>query len=543
MRKALEKITKLHTKNDFSFGIAVGDLFDPEQPDSDEVKALLGGSLKCSIPLYFTLGDAQLPPEVVKRIEASDTNEVTPNVIYLGRKAKLATAYGVTIVALGGKFVQNDLTVALGRFDPLFYESEARELQAAQSTHILVTNQWPENIIQFSEQLLPENLRSDDGVRVVSDLCAAVTPRYHFASSPAASWEREPFKHQSDYTSLEEAKVTRFRSLASIENGAKDWMSAFSLDPKLPPPAPNTTRSPFVSSANSKKRRIEDTEQAESFSRFGQPMSTYQNGHSRKRQRQGADDCFMCVNRPDFQTHMLVSIGEDSFITVPKGPLPIASTFPDLPWSGHLLIIPTHHAHDDVTRGPRPSADIRQEFEEMTRFRKALYKMLQFKAKGKLGAVCWDANRTGIRHMHWQFMAVSADMLRKGLVEAAFKALAQNSEYPPFQQCNPDNQLELSSDYFRVWIWQPHTPNSDPVKAADEANSGDGDEGKEQSLWFPLGSDQKFNIWFGREVMARLLKLESRINWKDAQQTAQDEERDAVQLRTDFKDFDFTLGG
>ena len=541
LRKAFEKIQKLHSKNDFAFAIVVGDLFASGEEDEDDLSALLDGSLTVSIPIYFTLGESKLPDRVVSRIESSDTNEVASNVIFLGRKATLATAYGITVVALGGKLVQSDLTVALGRFNPLFYEAEARELQNVQSTHILITNQWPENIVQLSSQQLPETLRSDDGVRVISDLCAGTKPRYHFASSPGPSWEREPFKHPQPYDSLEEEKVTRFRALASIDNSAKDWMAAFNLDPKVPPPAHNATSSPFTASAGSKRRREDDPNSINSFSRFGEPMSSYQNGHSHKRQKQGLEDCFMCVNRGDFQAHMLVSIGEETIITVPKGPLPTKTTFPDLSWSGHLLIIPTHHAGDDAVTGGRPAAAVRKEFEEMTRYRKALCKMFQSKFTGKLGAVCWDANRTGIRHLHWQFMAVPADLLKKGLVEAAFKMLAKNLDYPAFQSCNPEDQLEQPADYFRIWTWTPHQPSSDPIKAAEEINSDDGDEGTETSLWFPLRSDQKFNIWFGREVMARLLKLDARINWKDTQQTVGEEGQDALHLKEDFWPFDFAM--
>ena len=227
-------MAKLHSKNDFAFAIAVGDLFSPESEDEDDLTALLDGTIKAAIPLYFTLGDSTLPPKVIERIEASDTNDVAPNVHFLGRKATLQTAYGIKIVALGGKQVQSDLTVQLGRFDPLYYEGEARELCATKSAHVLITNQWPQGVVQGSSTKYPEILRTDLGTKAISDLCAQIKPRYHFTSSPEATWEREPFKHPQDYESLDEPTVTRFRSLASIDLSAKDWMSAFSLDPALP---------------------------------------------------------------------------------------------------------------------------------------------------------------------------------------------------------------------------------------------------------------------------------------------------------------------
>ena len=100
----------------------------------------------------------------------------------------------------------------------------------------------------------------------------------------------------------------------------------------------------------------------------------------------------MCLNQPGFKDHMVVSVGPEclSMITVAKGPLPRATTFPELTWNGHLLIVPTHHAGDNVTRSLE---DIRLEYEEFTKYRKAVYKMLMKLGHGKLGAVCWETNR------------------------------------------------------------------------------------------------------------------------------------------------------
>jgi Protein similar to CwfJ C-terminus 1/Protein similar to CwfJ C-terminus 2 len=545
LSKAFGKIGKLHSKNDFSFAIVVGDLFGDVDSKGD-LTLLLDGSLIVPLPIYFTVGDSALPAEVIARIESNVTNEVCPNLIYLGRKGTMKTTEGIRIVALGGRLVQSEasITKAIEKYDPLYQEADARGLYGAHTADILITNQWPAHIVNGS-QSLPEILRTDQGSQSIAGLCSKLRPRYHFSSSPAASWDREPFRHPVEYGSQEVEPITRFRSLAGLAAGsAKDWMSAFNLDPNgPPPPAPNATPSPFTSSLVSRKRQMGSDN--EPFARFSNGNGQAYSGRPPKRSRESRvsvpDECFMCVNKDDFQAHMLVSIGNESIITVPKGPLPLPKTFPDLSSSGHALIIPTYHAGDDLKNGPRPQQEVDVEFAEMTNFRKSLCKMLQSKAQGRLGAVCWEANRTGVRHLHWQFMAAPYDLIKKGLVEAGFRAYRENNEYPPFQSCDSDSRLEDVADYFRLWIWTPHITDSDPVKAVDEVKSAGGDSGSEKSMFFPIPVDQKFNLQFGREVMAKLLKLDARINWRDAEQPQMVEEQEALALRADFAKFDFAM--
>ncbi len=206
------------------------------------------------------------------------------------------------------------------------------------------------------------------------------------------------------------------------------------------------------------------------------------------------------------------------------------------------MIIPYYHAADELAQGKRADEDVTSEFKEMTKYRKALSTMIGSKSRGELGAVCWEVNRTGIRHFHWQLIACPADLVRKGMVEAAFKVKREQYEYPAFETCDPDSQLPERSDYFRIWTWV-----SDPVELADHASGNvDKDIGVAKSMYFSLSTDQKFNIWFGREVMAGLLQLEKRVNWMDAllrkegsEQSA--EEADALGLREDFEDFDFAM--
>lgn len=544
LRKAFEKISKLQAKQNFNIAIVVGDLFAArgDETGADEVQALISSQIDVPLPTYFTAGDSDFPEAIKQKLEADD--DLCPNLFYLGRKGTMTTAEGVKIVALGGRIVQNEtaLTQKVGKSDPLYLDNDARGLHGAHSAHILITNDWPANISNGSSIDLPESLAATTGSQLISSLCQALKPWYHFSSSPVAVWEREPFKHAVEYNSLEEPSVTRFKSLPSVAAPTKEWMTAFTLDTSRPPQTVEPPRQlPFIRSSPPRKRQNMDD--SESYSRFSNgDHGGRQNKRARRDQRKDPSDCFMCLNKPGTKTHLVVSLGEESMVTASRGPLPLPSTFPQLSSTGHVMIIPYYHAADELAHGQREPEDAATEFKEMNRFRKALGDMIGSKSQGQLGAVCWEVNRTGIRHHHWQLIACPTDMVKKGLVDAAFKVSAEKHEYPAFESCKPDNQLPVRSDYFRVWTWF-----CDPVELADRTNgSSDKEVGVTNSMYFPLPSDQKFNIWFGREVMAGLLKLENRVNWMDAllrkdgsEQLA--EEEDAQGLREDFEEFDFAM--
>lgn len=551
LRTALGKLAKIHKKQEFSFCIVVGDLFGDglAAEQAEELEQLFTGSLEVPLPTYFTTGDFPLPQRVLEKLEHPDANdEVCTNLFYLSRKGTFKTADGINIVSIGGQLVKNEalLTTALGKCDPLYLEKEARALIGAHSADILISNQWPAGITSGSSNPVPETLRTEQGIQCLAELCSKLKPRYHFSSSPDASWEREAFKHPVEYGSLDLESVTYFRGLGSVTGPIKEWFSAFKLDRDNPPPAPTgTTPTPF---SRGRKRSADDN-QSNGFSRYGDGNHIHSDRpRNRKQIRRsgngGRNECFMCFgNMSDNNTeHLVSSIGETSGVTIPRGPLPLPSTFPQLAWSGHVLIIPYHHAGEEGIEGPRTQIEVDTEFEEMTKFRKALCKMVSTVSRGTLGAVCWDTNRTGIRHMHWQWMAIPAKLIKEGLLEAACRVLGQDQKCPPFEPADPNGLLPVRADYFRLWIYTPPEQGSNPLEAADRlSGDGDADEGTEKSIYFPLPSDQRFNIWFGREAMAKVLNLGDRFNWMNVQQPLEEEMADKEALLQQFAPWDFTL--
>ncbi|RAK81049.1 CwfJ domain protein [Aspergillus fijiensis CBS 313.89] len=565
LQDVFTKLAKLHVKQNFSFAIIVGDLFGDcsTEHELEQISALLSGSIAVPLPTYFSLGSRPLPTRVIEAIEAND--EVCPNLYFLGRRGTLKTAEGIRIVTLGGK-LSTDNQASSDNYQPSYTESDARTLHGAHSADILITNQWPKGIRTGSTAPFPEEAATTappDEVQCISDLCATLKPRYHLTSTPDFFFEREPFFHlpTSEDDNPDTKPLTRFISLASYRKASKQkWMYAFTLDPKAAAPLTvpaGATASPFPAPAHLKRKPLDS--QHDSFQRFDQSHNQQHEHRPRKRARNhgglpppGPDQCFFCLSNPNIATHLITSIGEESYLTTAKGPLPTARTFAqhDLNFPGHMLIIPFTHTPtlpaitDDSSR--------RATYAEMTRYRTALHAMLQRRAAGALGAVTWEVSRGNGIHVHWQFLPVPAALIQRGLVEAAFKVEAENLKYPRFEA--PTATADPSSepgDFFRVWIWSPSPADSDkqnnnnnnPAENPEpnEKTTTTTTTGTDKTILLPLGPEFRFDLQFGRRVMAKLMELEKRIDWRKDVQSQEQEEADAVAFKEAFKEFDFTL--
>lgn len=525
---AFKKLTALHSKNNFALALATGNLFSEAQ-DDDILTALLDGTISVPCPTYFTVGSHALPPAVVQKIEADE--EIAPNLHYLGKRSVTKTEDGVRIVALGGVL---DTEIVAGQSKeqhlPFHTLDDAKALKGANSADILLTAVWPAWVWRGSSANVPVEPSNIPASESFADLCSALKPRYHFSSSPSDFfYEREPFFHAPSGDETEPStEVTRFISLAPYGNEAKaKALYAFTLSREPLASLPQgSTVSPFSRPQGKKRPAAPD-----GFNRFsadGQGYDSRRKRHNRQRSPPpGPDRCFFCLSNPNLSTHMVVSVGDESYLATAKGPLPSAETFKDrgLTFPGHMVIVPLIHA-PTVTTAAMGEADVARTFAEMNRFKEALQAAVSSKSDRKLGGVTYEINRGRGIHAHWQFCPVPAEMVSKGLVEAAFRVEAENQKMPKFEVKDftvPDADM---GDFLRVWIW---------------AEDGEGDKIVGKTMVMRFDETVRFDLQFGRRVLAKLLRLEERLVWQDVGQSVEEEGGDAKAFREAFKEWDFTL--
>jgi Protein similar to CwfJ C-terminus 1/Protein similar to CwfJ C-terminus 2 len=514
-----KKLEALHGKNAFAFALVVGNLFaDPaaSTPDDEQnVRNLINGITKVALPTYFGIGTHGLPQPVIDQLEKSD-GELCPNLFFLGKRTTTKTSEGVRIIALGGSLDASLKGVSKDKYTPYYSEDDSKALRGANQADILVTSQWPSDI-RTGSKIEMDASAEPSSQKCLSDLAAHLKPRYYFSTSPAVFYEREPFFHPPSEASPDAVHITRFLSLAAFGNTSKQkWIYAFSIDPTAAPPVtipPGTQASPLL--FQTKKRAALPDQNSFRFSSGNGGGDNY--SRPKKRQRgppPSQSECFFCLSNPNLATHLIASIGTEAYLTTAKGPLSTSSTYPSLEFPGHILIIPMAHA---PTLSLIPDAESRTNTTmEMHQYRNAMQEMLTSQSKEELGAVTYDISRSVGFHSHWQFIPVPAELITKGLVEAAFKVEAENNKYAAFEEGDPDE----ASDYIRIWIWDPTTK-------------------KDKSLWLPLDSSFR-DLQYPRRVLAKLLGLENRVSWQNCGQTHEDEVADAEAFKKAFKPFDFT---
>lgn len=518
------KLSTLQSRQQFAFALIAGNLFaDPDTITPDEAEdlaKLIKGEIEVPVTTYFSIGRRALPQTVIDKVNSSD-GELCTNLIALGRKGRVKTSEGFNIVAIGGQHRQSDET--LEAYSAAYTDKDASTAKGYNDADILVTSEWPAGVRDGSKANFDAN--EPPSSEVLSELCTALKPRYHFSTSEIF-WEREPFFHQSDPP----RPITRFLSLATFGSATKSkWIYAFSLEPSAEPPQQlpaETTASPFLLT---RKRKALDTQESTYNSlRFSDSHHDRPRGGHNKRRKGGPPDpaeCYFCLSNPHCESHMIGSIGEDAYLTTAKGPLPLPTTFPDLgsKFPGHILIIPVSHT---PTIAAIEEPEVRSRVEtEMQKYRTSLHDMLATVSKdpstdtARLGAVTWEISRSSGVHTHWQFMPVPASMITRGLVEAGFQVEAENASYPvKFAMKAAEIASAEEGDYFKVMMW------SETVR-------------KEMVL--PLDATFRFDLQFGRRVMGKLLGLEKRTHWKDCGQSRAEEEADCEAFKQVFEPFDF----
>lgn len=534
--------------SDLSFAIIVGNLF---AGDDGEVADLLAGKINVPLRTYFTIGSNPLPKSVEEKLAREEMVrppyiftflvcrkiliclQLCENLYYLTKRSTTKTSEGIRIVTLGGKLDDsNSSGLSQDDFQPFHTSGDAKALKGANTADILLTSQWPSLIRGGSNSVIPAIANDPLGDESISDLCATIRPRYHFSASNTF-FEREPFFHLPTSEAPDIKPVTRFVSLAPFGNpGKQKSIYAFQLSAVPPATIPlGSTASPFRW-LNRKRRQDFDSTP---FSRFGTQEHRDKRPRMADNRAAAPDKCFFCMGAPEFKAHLVTAIGEDSYLALPKGPLTTSTTnsTSGISFPAHILLCPIIHSPTLATVIDKETGENRSEatYDEMTRFRKSLQAMVSSLGKGALGSVTYEISRDRNVHNQWQFLPInqkytsSQSSTSTSLVEAGFQVEAENMSYPAFQPRDPGVGLE-EGDFFRVWIWTPSTAEQP--------------EGSEKCLTMSLDGDKRFDLQFGRRVLAKLLNLENRTNWREFEQTEDEEKADAAAFQDAFKEFDFS---
>lgn len=230
----------------------------------------------------------------------------------------------------------------------------------------------------------------------------------------------------------------------------------------------------------------------------------------------GPDECWFCLSNPALTKHLIVTIGEECYLTLPKGKL-VPTRNPgqykdaemsNVPGGGHVLIVPIAHCMTLDTVSSELRTPVLGECDRYQAALRALY------AKYDATAVFFETGRISAKGGHAHIQAVPVPLSLQDRVETAFRDAGKlhGIEFN-VEEAHTTGNGERES-YFRV-----------------ELPSG-------RRLIYRNHDGLPFSVQFGRNVLASLLKMDERADWKACLQSEDDDKADVLTFKTAFSPFD-----
>ncbi|KAF9617693.1 hypothetical protein IFM89_038193 [Coptis chinensis] len=213
-------------------------------------------------------------------------------------------------------------------------------------------------------------------------------------------------------------------------------------------------------------------------------------------------ECWFCLSSPNVESHLILCIGENFYCTLAKGPLV----------EDHALIVPIEHSSNVL--------DVEPEIEkEVERLKKALN--MYFKSQGKEVVFFeWVSKHIG----HTNIQAVPIPVPKASLVQGVFTLAA---ERVGFKFVESNSNKDTSERRFFLKIQSSRKVSIFYVELPDGTLLSHSIEGNE-----------KFPAQFGREVLAGLLNVPNRADWRNCKLSKEEETKMTDAFKKRFENFD-----
>ncbi|KAJ3569956.1 hypothetical protein NP233_g4719 [Leucocoprinus birnbaumii] len=247
-----------------------------------------------------------------------------------------------------------------------------------------------------------------------------------------------------------------------------------------------------------------------------------QGGGERRSRRRGPpkeiapDECWFCLSNPNLAKHLIVSIGSEVYVTLPKGqiiPTQSAADHVDVPGGGHVLIVPITHYPTFTTIPPDLAPPI---IEETEKYKSALR---AFFAKHGCSTVLFEVGRLSAKGGHAHVQAVPIPRKLEDQVESTFILEGRNSGID--FEADPEEAMNICAGGRGGYV---------KVELPD---------GKR--MVHLIRDHAPFNLQFGRQVLVSLLGVPERMDWKACTLSEEEDRADAQAFKAAFASFDPSL--
>jgi len=355
-------------------------------------------------------------------------------------------------------------------------------------------------------------------------------PRYHFAGMSELYFARAPYRNANK-------QVTRFVALGNVNKEApktKKWLHALKLEPEVDTtvsePA-DTTENPysnvFLSSASKRGRENAGPLSSETVQKLMKEHETrnsnfrYEDtgytGYKKPRRNKNVIpprmDCWFCLASPSCERHLVASVGNSVFLSLPKGGVN----------AHHVQIIPIAH-EGCFSELPSDTLD------EVVKYKHAIKLLYQ---EINCIPVFFERNvilgKAAQRHAFLEVIPIPATSMHgakqvfeneSNRVKLSFQEIGGDGTLDGVQRLQQLVGADTSSQYFYFEIPNVVKPSIHRIP--------DG----------PLG---RLPLQFGRQVACRILGCPNRVHWKECVLPQPEEAELADRFKKDFNPFDIEI--
>ncbi|XP_009793980.1 zinc finger CCCH domain-containing protein 64 [Nicotiana sylvestris] len=554
----------------------VGQFFPDSIEGLEEFNGYIEGSSKIPIPTYF-IGDYGVgSPKILSAVLKDPSNQgfkmegfrVCDNLFWLKGSGKFEL-HGLSVAYLSGR--RSPTGAQFGTYSQDDVDALRALAEDPGTVDIFLTNEWPSGVTNGVTSNVPSEISDSSGSDpTVSELVAEIKPRYHVAGTMGAYFDRQP------YANVDALHVTRFLGLAPVGNKDKQkFIHAISPTPastmsktELRAKPPNTTLSPYTivgkaaphdgatkrsgdSTPESQYWRYDVSQKRQKhgdgngdrlcfkfvssgscprekchFRHDEEAMQQYSSGvcfdflnkgkcergpdcnfkHSLQeeggRSASGAAnsnrsrECWFCLSSPNVESHLITSVGEYYYCALAKGPL-----LPD-----HALIMPIEHTPNTLS--------LPQECEkELERLQNSF--RAYFKKQGKEAIFFeWVFKRGS----HANLQVVPIPSSRASLVQDIFNLAAEKLGFK-FTIIKEGRQALRTQFDRSCSLFYVEVPGGGILSHVVEEN-------------------EKFPAQFGREVLAGLLNVADRADWRNCKDSKEEEIKMVERFKSGFQEYD-----
>jgi len=243
------------------------------------------------------------------------------------------------------------------------------------------------------------------------------------------------------------------------------------------------------------------------YNREVMPKKAEKRHQSRKpEQALPLSECWFCLSSSRVETHLITSIADEMYLTLPKGPVD-----PD-----HVLIVPIAHSSRQSDLTPAARA-------ELGKYKLSLHNF--YRSKG-LCLVTLDRCIMAKNDTHGHIQAFPVPVEVAGMIEHTIAESARGKGYR-IQELQAHEEADQvlqkeKSRYFFIEIFK------------DRA----GAEPRRLVAWVP--KNVALALQWGRDVIVKLLHRPDKANWKDCQLSKEQESKESDRFKEEFKPFDFS---